>query len=233
MSGMARQETTDSPGRIAQIRQAYTMTKRADPMIGLIVGGIGIGILAVLLVIGFVVGHPIYLGVLGLVLGLLAAVVVFGRRAERAAFGQLEGQPGAAAAVLDSIRRGWNIQLVVAANRQQDAVHRLVGRPGVVLVGEGNPNRLRPMLAAEKRKVNRVAGNVPVTEIIVGNDEGQVPLKRLRVTLTKQRRAISASQVTEINDRMRALGDLMSNAPIPKGPLPKGARMPKGAGRPR
>src|ERR1700761_8718305 len=95
---MARQETTDeNPGRLKQIRLAYTMTKRVDSKIGLITAGIGIGTFAVLLVIGFVIGHPIYLGILGFVLGVLGAVIIFGRRAEKAAFGQMEGQPGAAA----------------------------------------------------------------------------------------------------------------------------------------
>ncbi|WP_042373857.1 DUF4191 domain-containing protein [Streptacidiphilus neutrinimicus] len=227
---MARQESPNSPGRLSQIRQAYTMTKRVDPKIGLIVAGVGLGTFAVLLAIGFAIGHPIYLGILGFVLGLLAAVVIFGRRAEKAAFGQLEGQPGAAAAVLNNIKRGWNIQLVVAANRQQDAVHRAVGRPGVVLVGEGNVNRLRPMIAAEKRKMSRVVGDAPVIDIIVGNDEGQVPLNKLQTHLMKLPRAISGAQATQISDRLRAMGDLMANAPIPKGPLPKGSRMPKGAG---
>ncbi|WP_042389891.1 DUF4191 domain-containing protein [Streptacidiphilus melanogenes] len=227
---MARQESPNSPGRLSQIRQAYTMTKRVDPKIGLIVAGVGLGTFAVLLAIGFAIGHPIYLGILGFVLGLLAAVVIFGRRAEKAAFGQLEGQPGAAAAVLNNIKRGWNIQLVVAANRQQDAVHRAVGRPGVVLVGEGNVNRLRPMIAAEKRKMSRVVGDAPVIDIIVGNDEGQVPLNKLQTHLMKLPRAIPAAQATQISDRLRAMGDLMANAPIPKGPLPKGSRMPKGAG---
>ena len=229
MTPMARQETTDEKaGRIKQIRLAYTMTQRVDPKIGLIVAGIGIGTFAVLLVIGFLIGHPIYLGILGLVLGLLGAVIVFGRRAEKAAFGQMDGQPGAAAAVLNNIKRGWVITPVVAANRNQDAVHRAVGRGGIVLVAEGNINRLRPMLAEEKRKMNRVIGNVPVIDIIVGDGEGQVPLKKLTMHLTKLPRTIPAAQVTQINDRLRAMGDLMSNAPIPKGPLPKGARMPKG-----
>jgi hypothetical protein len=227
---MARQESPNSPGRLSQIRQAYTMTKRVDPKIGLIVAGIGLGTFVVLLAIGFGIGHPIYLGILGIVLGLLAAVVVFGRRAEKAAFGQLEGQPGAAAAVLNNIKRGWSIQLVVAANRQQDAVHRAVGRPGVVLVGEGNVNRLRPMIAAEKRKMSRVVGDAPVIDIIVGNDEGQVPLNKLQTHLMKLPRVIPGAQATQIGDRLRAMGDLMANAPIPKGPLPKGSRMPKGAG---
>jgi len=229
MRFMARQATTDeNPGRLKQIRLAYTMTKRVDPKIGLITAGIGIGTFAVLLVIGFVLGHPIYLGILGFVLGVLATVIIFGRRAERAAFGQMEGQPGAAAAVLNNIKRGWVITPVVAATRQQDAIHRAVGRPGIVLVAEGNINRLRPMLAEEKRKMNRMIGNVPVIDVIVGDGEGQVPLKKLHMHLTKMPRTLPAAQVTQINDRLRAMGDMMSNAPIPKGPLPKGARMPKG-----
>ena len=121
-------------------------------------------------------------------------------------------------------------ELVVAANRQQDAVHRAVGRPGVVLVGEGNVNRLRPMIAAEKRKMSRVVGDAPVIDIIVGNDEGQVPLKRLQTHMMKLPRVIPGGQATQISDRLRAMGDLMASAPIPKGPLPKGSRMPKGAG---
>ena len=226
---MARQETTDeNPGRLKQIRLAYTMTKRVDPKIGLIIGGIGLGTFAVLLVIGLLIGHPIYLGVLGLFAGLLAAVVVFGRRAEKAAFGQMDGQPGAAAAVLNNIKRGWTVTPVVAATRQQDAVHRAVGRPGIVLVGEGNINRLRPMMAAEKRKMSKSAGDVPVIDIIVGDGEGQIPLKKLQMHLTKMQRTLPASQVTQINDRLRAMGDLMTNAPIPKGPMPRSARMPKG-----
>jgi hypothetical protein len=226
---MARQATTDeNPGRLKQIRLAYTMTKRVDPKIGLIIAGIGLGTFAVLLVIGFLIGHPIYLGVLGLFAGLLAAVVVFGRRAEKAAFGQMDGQPGAAAAVLNNIKRGWTVTPVVAATRQQDAVHRAVGRPGIVLVGEGNINRLRPLMAAEKRKMSKAAGDVPVIDIIVGEAEGQIPLKKLQMHLTRMPRTLPPSQVTQINDRLRAMGDLMTNAPIPKGPMPKGARMPKG-----
>jgi hypothetical protein len=230
---MARQDTSEKNGRIQQIRLAYTMTKRVDPKIGLIIAGIGLGTFAVLLAVGFAIGHPVYLGILGFIGGLLGAVVVFGRRAEKAAFGQMEGQPGAAAAVLDNIRRGWTVTPVVAATRNQDAVHRAVGRAGIVLIGEGNPNRLRPLMAAEKRKMSRVVGEVPVTDIIVGNDQGQLPLKKLQMHLTRMPKVIPAAQVTEINDRLRAMGDLLTNAPIPKGPLPRGVRLPKGGGKAR
>lgn len=230
---MARKDTkaaSDNPGRLKQIRLAYQMTKRVDPRIGLVLAAVGVITLGVALAIGFLIGHPIYLGILGVVLAALAMAIIFGRRAERAAFGQMEGQPGAAAAVLNNIRRGWTITPAVAANRNQDVVHRAVGRPGIVLVGEGNPNRVKGLLASEKKKMARIVVDVPVTDIIIGDDDGQVPLRKLHATLTRMRRVIPASQVTEVNDRLRALGDLISNMPIPKGPMARNLRLPKGGG---
>lgn len=224
---MAR-ETSEKSGRLKQIAQTYTMTKRADPKVGLVLAAVGIVTFGVVFGVGFLIGHPVYATVLGLLLAVLAMAVVFGRRAERAAFGQLEGQPGAAAAVLDNVGRGWTVTPAVAMNKSQDVVHRAVGKAGVVLVGEGNPNRVRGLLANEKKKVARVVYNVPVTDIIVGDGEGQVPLKKIRTTLLKLPRVLAGPKVTEVNDRLRALGDLMSNMPIPKGPMPKGMRMPKG-----
>lgn len=231
---MARKANTGSadaatPGRLKQIALTYKMTRKADPKVGLVVAGVGIVVLGVLLAIGFLIGHPVYLGILGFVLALLAAAIVFGRRAERAAFGQMEGQPGAAAAVLDNVGRGWTTTPAVAMNRNQDVVHRAVGRAGIVLVAEGNPNRVKTLLAAEKKRMNRVVVDVPVTDIIVGDGEGQVPLKKVRTTMLKLPRVLSGPQVTAANDRLRAMGDLMSNMPLPKGPMPKGMRMPRGA----
>jgi hypothetical protein len=107
-------------------------------------------------------------------------------------------------------------------------VHRAVGKAGIVLVGEGNPNRVKGLLAAEKKKVSRVVFDVPVHDYIVGEDEGQLPLKKIRTTLLRLPRSLSGPKTTEVNDRLRALGDLMSNMPIPKGPMPKGMRMPRG-----
>ncbi|WP_329278027.1 DUF4191 domain-containing protein [Streptomyces sp. NBC_00691] len=230
---MARKANTGSAdaanqGRLKQIALTYKMTRKADPKVGLVVAGVGIVVLGVLLAIGFLIGHPVYLGILGLVLGLLAAAIVFGRRAERAAFGQMEGQPGAAAAVLQNVGRGWTTTPAVAMNRSQDVVHRAVGRAGIVLVAEGNPNRVKPLLAAEKKRMNRVVVDVPVTDIIVGDGEGQVPLKKVRTTMLKLPRVLTGPQVTVANDRLRAMGDLMSNMPLPKGPMPKGMRMPRG-----
>ncbi|ATL82352.1 DUF4191 domain-containing protein [Streptomyces samsunensis] len=225
---MARKETSENPGRLKQIALTYKMTKRVDPKVTLVVAGVGIVTFGVLLAIGFWIGHPIFLGILGFVLAFLAMAIIFGRRAERAAFGQMEGQPGAAAAVLENVGRGWSVTPAVAMNRNQDVIHRAVGKAGIVLVAEGNPNRVKSMLAAEKKKMARIVAEVPVHDVIVGSGEGQVEIKKLRTTLLKLPRVLPGAQVTVVNDRLRALGDLMSNMPIPKGPMPKGMRMPKG-----
>lgn len=225
---MARKETSENPGRLKQIVQTYKMTRQADSKIGLVIAAVGIVTFGVILALGFLIGHPIYAGILGLLLAFLAMAVVFGRRAETAAFGQLEGKPGAAAAVLENVGRGWTVTPAVAMNKSQDVVHRAVGKAGVVLVGEGNPNRVKGLLAAEKRKVARVVVDVPVHDFIVGTGEGELPLKKLRTTLLRLPRSLSGPKTTEVNDRLRALGDLMSNMPIPKGPMPRGMRMPKG-----
>ncbi|MFH9980332.1 DUF4191 domain-containing protein [Streptomyces sp. NPDC017179] len=222
-----------NPGRLKQIALTYKMTRKADSKIGLVLAGVFIITFGVLLGIGFAVGHPVYLGILGVLLAFLATAIIFGRRAETAAFGQMEGQPGAAAAVLDNVGRGWTTTPAVAMNRSQDVVHRAVGKAGIVLVAEGNPNRVKSLLAAEKKKMNRIVVDVPVHDVIVGDGEGQVPLKKLRTTLLKFPRVLTGPQVTTTNDRLRALGDLMSNMPVPKGPMPKGMRMPKGGPKAR
>ena len=56
----------------------------------------------------------------GLMFGLLAALIVFGRRAQNAAYSQMEGQPGAAAAALRMLRRGLE-------DRPGDRVHQAAG----------------------------------------------------------------------------------------------------------
>ncbi|WEV28216.1 DUF4191 domain-containing protein [Streptomyces sp. 71268] len=225
---MARKETSENPGRLKQIALTYKMTKKVDSKVGLVVAAVGIITFGVFLAIGLWIDHPILLGILGFVLAFLAMAIIFGRRAERAAFGQMEGQPGAAAAVLENVGRGWSVTPAVAMNRNQDVIHRAVGKAGIVLVAEGNPNRLRSMLAAEKKRMARIVADVPVHDVMVGNGEGEVPISKLRTKLLKLPRVLPGAQVTAVNDRLRALGDLMSNMPIPKGPMPKNLRMPKG-----
>jgi hypothetical protein len=227
---MARKDTPDETpakqGRLAQIRSAYTMTRKVDPMVGWVTAAVAFLVLAVALAIGFVIGHPIYLAFLGVLLAVLAATIVFGRRAEKAAFAQVDGQPGAAAAALNMLRRGWTVTPAVAVSRNQDIVHRAVGRAGVVLIGEGSPTRVQALLVTEKKKVARFVPDVPIYDLQAGNQTGQVPLRKLNNHLTKLPRNLKPPQVTEVNRRLKALGSM--NLPIPKGPMPRSARMPRG-----
>lgn len=230
---MARTKSSDSPdkpkkpSRTGQIRQAYSMTRKSDPMVGWVTLAVFFLVFAVVLAIGLSIGHPIYLGVIGAMLGVLAATIVFGKRAEKAAFSQVEGQPGAAAAALNMLRRGWTVTPGVAVTRNQDIVHRAVGRAGVVLIAEGGgAGRLGALLAQEKKKVARFVPDVPIYDVQAGNDAGQVPLRKLNQHLMKLPRNLKNDQVSEVNRRLKALGTM--NLPIPKGPMPRNLRMPKG-----
>jgi len=228
---MARKEKPAKPakdGRIKQIASSYRMTKQADPRIGLIL--LGWFLLAGAVVFGLLLllpGHWALDLVGGVLAGLLAALIVFGRRAQRAGYRQIEGQPGAAAAALGMLRRGWKLEPAVGFNRNQDVVHRVVGPPGIVLVGEGNPNRLKPLLASERRKHERVAADIPIHEVVVGNTEGAVPLPKLVKHVTKLGRKVKPAELTDVLARLRALDAARPNVPMPKGPIPtnlKGAR---------
>jgi Domain of unknown function (DUF4191) len=223
---MARSKNLESPdkpkkpSRTAQIRQAYSMTRKSDPRVGWVTLATFLGVFVVLLAIGFLIGHPVYVGIMGVMFAFLAATIVFGRRAEKAAFSQVEGQPGAAAAALNMLRKGWTVTPGVAVTRNQDIVHRAVGRPGVVLIAEGGgPSRLGNLLAQEKKKVARFVPDVPIYDIQAGNDEGQVPLRKLNKHLMKLPRNLKNDQVSEVNRRLKALGSM--TLPIPKGPMPR------------
>jgi uncharacterized protein DUF4191 len=229
---MARKNAQDpsepaakKPGRLSQIRQAYTLTRKVDPMVGWVTLATFFLTFAVMLAIGFVIGHPVYLGILGVMLGFLAATVVFGRRAEKAAFSQVQGQPGAAAAALNMLRKGWTVTPGVAVTKNQDLVHRVVGRPGVVLIGEGAPSRVGNLLAQEKKKVARYVPDVPIYDLQAGDGEGQVPLRKLNNHVMKLPRNLKTDQIIEVNRRLKALGAM--SLPIPKGPMPKNLRMPR------
>jgi hypothetical protein len=225
--------TQDQPGRVAQVRAAYRLTKEAQPRIGLVLAGIFLAVLVVFVAVGFVLRNPILWGVIGLPFAFLITVIVFGRRVEKAAYARLEGQLGAGANALSTLRRGWTVDPAVAVTRNQDVVHRVVGRPGIVLVGEGAPNRVSNLLANEKRKHARVAPDTPIYDIVVGDGENQVPLRRLSAHVMKLPRNLRPAEVTELLHRLKALSATRQQLPIPKGPLPRNIKLPPGAPRPR
>ena len=212
---------------LRQIGQVYKLTARTDKALPLwLAVAFAIGFLVVL-GIGFLLGAPGYFAFLGVVVGLLVALVVFGRRAERAAYAQLEGRPGAAAAALDTLKRNWTITPAVAGTRSLEVVHRAVGRPGIVLVGEGpGRGRLTGLLQQEVRRHQRVAPGTPVLIVRAGTGEGEVPIARLPKHLKKLAAVLTPGDVRELDQRLKALR--LGPPQTPHGPLPRGARLPKG-----
>jgi hypothetical protein len=224
---MAKDPSAPKTRRMSALIDAYKMTRKIDKRIGLWLSGTFLLPIVLAVLIGLLIGHPIYTAVFGVMIGMLLATIVFSRRAERAAFSQVEGQPGAAAAALNLLRRGWTVTPGIAATRNQDVLHRAVGRPGIVLVSEGPSGRAANLIANEKRKLARFVPDVPIYDVQSGNLEGQTPLRKLARTLMKLPRNIPARQVDEVNKRLTALDSRSSAIPIPKGPLPKGMKLPK------
>jgi Domain of unknown function (DUF4191) len=211
-------------GRLKQIRMVAGLVRKANPRAMPIVIGSGVGTLVIFVVIGLLTGLAAFLIPLGVLLGVLVSTILFGRFAQSAQYSAIEGQPGAAAAVLENMRGNWTVTPAIAANRNMDVVHRAVGRPGVILVGEGSPTRLASLLAAEKKRVARVAYEVPITEFQVGNDEGQVPINKLQRKIMRLPRQLKPDAVSDINHRLKALQPSLQ---APKGPLPRNIRQPK------
>jgi hypothetical protein len=216
---MARKD--GKPGRLAQIRQTYQMTKQSDPRIGWILLGWFLLPVAVTAVVVVLTGDW-WLMLLGFTTGLLIAALVLGRRAERAAYAQIEGQPGAAAAVLNTLSKGWFVTPAVTVTKNQDIVHRVIGRPGVILIGEGSGSRVGNALRSERQREARFVPDVEFHEFVVGNDEGQVPLPKLVKTVRKLNKTLTPGQVTEVRRRLEALSN--TPLPMPKGPIPKSTR---------
>jgi hypothetical protein len=229
--GAAKKAAADAatPGRIKQIGMVAGIIRKADPKALPIVAAAGIGTIAVVVVVGLLTGTASFLIPIGVLLGLMTAMILFGRFAQSAQYATIAGQPGAAAAILQSMRGSWTVTPAISANRNMDIVHRAVGRPGVILVGEGSPNRLPSMLAAEKKRIARVAHDVPIYDLQVGDETGQIPIRKLQRHIMKLPRNLKGQAVADINYRLKALPQSMQ---MPKGPVPKTGRMPR-APRPK
>ncbi|WP_018156235.1 DUF4191 domain-containing protein [Demetria terragena] len=241
------EKASKEPGRLAQIKQVYQQTQAQDPNLTWILLLAFLVVFGVFLLIGFAIGHPVYLGLIGFMLGLIAVMFLLGRRAEKAAYGSIAGTPGASGAAMSSLRRGWMYEkepvAADAGGRTRSVkdignaamVFRAVGRPGVVLVGEGPKGAAVRLLKSESRKVNRVAGpEVPVHTLRVGTDGDAVPVGELTKRMGKLDKKLTKAEVDAVTKRLRALGG--AKPPIPQGMdprNPKSARMDRKALRGR
>jgi hypothetical protein len=209
--------------QVGMVKQAYTLTRKNDPKLPWIMLIAFVVVAGLVELVGILLSSPFVFLPLAVVTGGLAALILFGRRAQGSAYRQVEGQPGAAAWVLEGMRGDWRVSSGVAGTAQMDAVHRVLGRPGVILVAEGVPGRVRNLLAQEKKKVARIVGDTPIYDIIVGDGEGQIPLRKLSAHVMKLPRNLSAAEVNALGRRMSAMGG--GRMPVPGGPLPGGKQM--------
>ncbi|WP_143591658.1 DUF4191 domain-containing protein [Thermoactinospora rubra] len=215
----------EKPGRIKQLRMIAKIIQQANPKGMPIVFLSAVAALAVVVVIGALLGYLWYALFLGIMVALLVGLIVFGQLAQRAQYSLLHGQPGAAAAVLQGMRGNWQVTPAIAVSRDQDLVHLVIGYPGVILVSEGPGNRVARMLAAEKKRIARAVLGVEIYDIQCGDGPGQVPIAKLQRHIMKLPRNLKKPAVNEVKDRLRSLP---KNVPMPKGPMPRGVRMPRG-----
>lgn len=213
-----------------QMWEALKIQSKQDKLLWpLMIGAVALSAV-VFFLLGTLWGGEWWMLPLGVLTGLMLAMVIFSRRVQNTVFAKAEGQPGAAAWALDQLRSGWRVNQAVAATTSFDVVHRVVGRCGIVLVGEGQAHRLKPLMLQEKKKAARVVGDTPIYELIVGEEEDatpeQVPLRKLNRRLTRYPMNITRAKVDALDSRLRALGTKTGiQNQMPKGPLPQGAKV--------
>jgi hypothetical protein len=230
----ATEKTEKEPNRLVQMWQVFQMTRRYDASIVwwlllCLLVPIAVAIVIAVYFSGNTLGFVLYI-VVGVLVGVLLGIIVLGRRAERAAYGGIAGQPGAVGAVLkNSLRRSWigSEMPVNISPRTQDAVYRAVGRGGVVLIGEGPRSRTQPMLEKERANVARILPNVPVNFIYVGPDSDSTPLHRIVPSLRKYKSTLTKAEVTAVSSRLASLSRGIGGVGIPKGIDPRRVRAPR------
>lgn len=216
-----------SKQRRQQLWQTFQLVRKEDSRLLPYMVGAFLLVLALSVAVGlWLGGFSTYLFIFfGITLGVLVAAIIFGRRAQKLTYRKAEGQAGAGAWVLENMRGKWRVKPGVAATGHLDAVHRVIGRPGVIFVGEGNPSRLKPLLAQEKKRTARLIGEVPIYDIIIGNEEGEVPLSKLERHLNKLPANITVKKMDDLESKLVALGSRIGPAAMPKGPLPPQAKI--------
>ncbi|MFC3386341.1 DUF4191 domain-containing protein [Couchioplanes azureus] len=221
------QEKVSFRERLKQIGQVFAFTARQDKwFVPLVIAAalipLAITVLFVLLDFGWV-WIPI-----GIMVTLLAVLIVLNLRSNAAMMNAAEGQPGAAASIMENMRGDWRVRPAASSTTQFDMVHIVIGRPGVILLGEGQAQRVRTLLGQEKRRLSKVIGNAPMYDYVIGGQEGELSIRKLRTTMMKLPRNLTGKDVNALDKR---LGALLARPQMPKGAIPKNMRPSKGAFR--
>ncbi|MBY5161930.1 DUF4191 domain-containing protein [Salsipaludibacter albus] len=203
--------------RLEQMRQAWQIAHAANPRLPWLVF-VPVAVILVAGIVASVLTGLYWIVASAALLAALVGMVVFGRQAQSAQYASIEGRPGAAAAVLDAARGQWFVRPAVAFTKKQDFVHRVVGRPGVILVAEGKSTRFKPLLTKERTRMKRIVGDTPLHVITVGNGPKDTSLDKLQVTLNKLPRELGKRDVPRLARELEALD---RDLPMPKGYIPQ------------
>ncbi len=215
--------------RVKQIGAVFSFTAKRDrwfiPLIATVVLiPLALTVLAVLLGLG------LFWIPVGIMIALLGTLIVLNIRSNAAMMNEAEGQPGAAPSILQSMRGNWRVTPAVSSTTQFDMVHLVIGRAGVILLGEGNPGRVRALIGQEKRRLSKVIGNAPIYDYHVGTGEDELSIRKLRTTLTKLPAHLKPADINALDKRLTALS---ARPQLPKGAIPKNMRPPKMPRSPR
>jgi len=221
----------------SQMWQAFNMQRKQDKALIPIMLAAFLGMGLLFFLIGMLFKGQWFMLILGLGIGAILAMFLFTRRLERDMYKKVEDQPGAAGWALEQQLRNtvgvvWKVKTGVAATRQQDLIHRVIGNSGVIFVVEGDRKRVGPTLNRLKKRVDRLAGGVPVYEVFVGNGEDEVPVSKLRSHIMKLPRNYNKNETYDNIRRIEAMDDLPGTTPgLPKGPMPRQAQNMSGMNR--
>jgi Domain of unknown function (DUF4191) len=208
-------------GRIKQIGMVFAFTAKRDKLfVPLVVLAVVLAA-AITTVLVFLLG-PIFI-VVGIMLAALAVVIVLNLRANKAMLAEAENQPGASASIVENMRGDWRVTPAIASTTQFDMVHLVIGRSGIILLGEGAPSRVKALIGQERRRLSKVIGSAEMRDFIVGKGEGEVPIQKLRATLVKLPRTLTGKDVNALDKRIKAL---TARPQMPKGAIPKNMRPP-------
>ncbi len=221
------QEKVSFGQRLKQIGMVFKFTAKQDRWFAPLVAAAALIPLALTVLVILLGWGWLWLPV-GIMLALLGVLIVLNLRSSRAMMNAAEGQPGAAASIVEGMRGDWRVRPAFSSTTQFDMVHVVIGRPGVILLGEGQPGKVRALMSQEKRRLSKVIGNAPLYDYMIGQGEGELSIRKLRMTLLKLPRNLTGKDVNALDKRLTALS---ARPQMPKGAVPKNMRPPKGAFR--
>ncbi len=225
---MARAQQSEKVGfrtRLKQIGMVFAFTARRDKwFVPILIAAAAIPI--AFTVVAVVLGWGFLWIPVGVMLTLLAVLIVLNLRSNKAMLAQAAEQRGSSAQIVENMRGDWRVTPGLASTTQLDIVHLVIGKPGVILLGEGDKGRVKALIGQERKRLSRVIGSADLRDFHVGQGEGELPIAKLRVTLMKLPRTLTGRDVNALDKRLKAL---TSRPQLPKGAIPKNMRPPKGA----